>query len=313
MITALEEPRAVERGRVHADQLDAVPALVVRLGLVPEQTARDHGHVVRRPSSDFAQLGQQVRGRLDAGRVVLVEHQEVWAAGRSARAARILTPGGLRSRAMIRHRPAPAARDRPAARAPPLPRARDAPRRADRGRRAHEETASPAPAAARGCAGSSPTRASTARAAAPYERHRLLALQLREQPELLAPPLRLLQVSPDRPLERCSCGHGDRADVSIDIDNPQVELEMDVHELTFADESFDAVLALHVLDAVADERDAPSPSSTACSGDGGRRDPPGADRRPGSPLRARASRAPASRPRSSPPPTSARRRSRGTG
>ena len=85
-----------------------------------------------------------------------------------------------------------------------------------------------------------------------YERHRLLALQLREQPELLAPPLRLLQVSPDRPLEALFVREGVER-VSIDIDNPEVGLQMDVHELTFPDESFDAVVALHVLDAVADQ------------------------------------------------------------
>ena len=85
-----------------------------------------------------------------------------------------------------------------------------------------------------------------------YERHRLLALQLRQRPELLAPPLRLLQVSPDRPLESLFVREGVER-VSIDIDNPEVGLQMDVHELTFQDESFDAVVALHVLDAVADQ------------------------------------------------------------
>ena len=85
-----------------------------------------------------------------------------------------------------------------------------------------------------------------------YERHRLLALQLREQPELLSPPLRILQVSPDRPLESLFVREGVER-VSIDIDNAEVGLQMDVQELTFPDESFDAVVALHVLDAVADE------------------------------------------------------------
>ncbi len=86
-----------------------------------------------------------------------------------------------------------------------------------------------------------------------YERHRLLALQLRERPALLAPPIKLLQVSPDRPLERLVTRAGIER-VSIDVDNPQVELEMDVRELTFEDGSFDAALALHVLCEV-DERE----------------------------------------------------------
>ena len=101
-----------------------------------------------------------------------------------------------------------------------------------------------------------------------YERHRLLALQLREHPELLAPPLRLLQVSPDRPLERLVSRPGIER-TSIDIDNPQVELEMDVRELTFADASFDAALALHVLCEV-DERDRALAQLHRVLGDGGR-------------------------------------------
>jgi SAM-dependent methyltransferase len=85
-----------------------------------------------------------------------------------------------------------------------------------------------------------------------YERHRLLALHLQRDRGLLSPPLRLLQVSPDRPLERLLARAGiDR--VSIDLDNPNVDLLMDVHALRFSDESFDAVLALHVVDAVADQ------------------------------------------------------------
>ena len=86
-----------------------------------------------------------------------------------------------------------------------------------------------------------------------YERHRLLALQLQRDPGLLSPPLRLLQVSPDRPLERLLAGRGVER-VSIDLDNPNVDLLMDVHALGFPDESFDAVLALHVVDAVADQQ-----------------------------------------------------------
>ena len=86
-----------------------------------------------------------------------------------------------------------------------------------------------------------------------YERHRLLALLLERRPELLAPPLRLLQVSPDRPLEPLLARDGiDR--VSIDLDDTTVDLQMDVENLTFEDASFDAVLALHVLDAVGDQR-----------------------------------------------------------
>lgn len=85
-----------------------------------------------------------------------------------------------------------------------------------------------------------------------YERHRLLALHLNAHPELLAPPLRVLQVSPDRPLERMLRREG-LSVVSIDLDNPTVDFQMDVQDLSFEGESFDAVLCLDVLDSVPDQ------------------------------------------------------------
>jgi SAM-dependent methyltransferase len=101
-----------------------------------------------------------------------------------------------------------------------------------------------------------------------YERHRLLALQLRARPRLLAPPIKLLQVSPDRPLERLVTRAGIER-VSVDVDNPQVELEMDVRELTFEDGSFDVALALHVL-CVVDERERALSELHRVLDDGGR-------------------------------------------
>lgn len=85
-----------------------------------------------------------------------------------------------------------------------------------------------------------------------YERHRLLALYFERRPELLTPPLDLLQVSPDRPLERFMARKGIQR-TTIDLDNPGADLSMDVHELAFADRSFDIVLCSAVLDAVADQ------------------------------------------------------------
>jgi SAM-dependent methyltransferase len=62
----------------------------------------------------------------------------------------------------------------------------------------------------------------------------------------------VLQVSPDRPLERLVTRSGIER-VTIDLDNPHVDQAMDVHALTFPGASFDAVLALAVLDVVADQ------------------------------------------------------------
>lgn len=85
-----------------------------------------------------------------------------------------------------------------------------------------------------------------------YERHRMLALHLERRPDLLAPPLTLLQVSPDRPLEPLLARDGIER-VSIDLDDTTVDLRMDVEDLAFEDESFDAILALAVLDVVGDQ------------------------------------------------------------
>ena len=76
---AAAQRRAVVRRRVDADDLDAVPPLVVRVVLVPEQPARDDRHVVL-VRERLAELGQQLRGRLDPGPVVLVEDEQALAA-----------------------------------------------------------------------------------------------------------------------------------------------------------------------------------------------------------------------------------------
>lgn len=85
-----------------------------------------------------------------------------------------------------------------------------------------------------------------------YERNRLLALYLERRPAARA-QLDLLQVPPDRPLERVLAQEGIRQ-TTIDVDNPGVDRSTDVHEPTFADRSFDVVVCLTVLDVVADER-----------------------------------------------------------
>ncbi len=62
-----------ERGRRDADDLDAVPCLPPRTGAA--RRACDHGHGVR-PGQPLAQLGQELRRRLGARPVVLVQHEK---------------------------------------------------------------------------------------------------------------------------------------------------------------------------------------------------------------------------------------------
>ena len=64
---------AGERGRGYADDLDAVPCLPPRTGAA--RRACDDGHGVR-PGQPLAQLGQELRRRLGARPVVLVQHEK---------------------------------------------------------------------------------------------------------------------------------------------------------------------------------------------------------------------------------------------
>ena len=212
---------------MHPHDLDPVATLVVRLVLVPVEPARDHRHVVI-GRERLAQLGEQVRRRLDAGPVVLVEDEQPRTAGRGHRRVRILTAVPRYARARMagsrlhRLRTAPAT-----VRAAPIPSL--ATRLAGRvvALRARRQTRSPARVAAWHLKRFVAYPSLYCPRCGSYERHRLLALHLDRRPDLLAPPLALLQVSPDRPLERLLDATGiDR--ISIDIDNPTVDLEMDV-------------------------------------------------------------------------------------
>jgi SAM-dependent methyltransferase len=80
-----------------------------------------------------------------------------------------------------------------------------------------------------------------------YERHRALCLLLDAEPDLVAPPLRLLHVAPEPALERRLRRPGVDY-VSIDLEYPLAMYRMDLTQMTFEDESFDVVLCLHVFE-----------------------------------------------------------------
>jgi glycosyltransferase involved in cell wall biosynthesis/predicted glycosyltransferase/SAM-dependent methyltransferase len=86
------------------------------------------------------------------------------------------------------------------------------------------------------------------------ERHRQLALYLRERTPLFASPLRLLHVAPEPALERIFRAHRDLDYVNLDLCSPLADVRMDLTRLTFDAETFDVVLAVHVLEHVEDDR-----------------------------------------------------------
>ncbi len=85
------------------------------------------------------------------------------------------------------------------------------------------------------------------------ERHRLLWLYLQEKTNFFDKPIRLLHVAPEicfvERFERLS--HIDY--LSADLDSPWAQVKMDLHDVPFADNSFDVALCNHVMEHVRDD------------------------------------------------------------
>lgn len=89
-----------------------------------------------------------------------------------------------------------------------------------------------------------------------YQRHRLLALFLQNKTDIFSDGLKILHVAPEYGVRHLlKSFHGPNY-TSIDIDAPLADRKMDVTDLEFEDNSFDAVLCYHVLEKVADDRKA---------------------------------------------------------
>ena len=85
------------------------------------------------------------------------------------------------------------------------------------------------------------------------ERHRLLWLYLQERTDFFEKPIRLLHVAP----EICFVERFERLPridyISADLDSPWAQVKMDLHDVPFADNSFDVVLCNHVMEHVRDD------------------------------------------------------------
>jgi SAM-dependent methyltransferase len=86
------------------------------------------------------------------------------------------------------------------------------------------------------------------------ERHRLLWLYLQERTNFFTDQLRVLHIAPERCfVKRFEAFHRLRY-VTADLKSPLAKIRIDVQDIPFEDDFFDAVLCNHVLEHVEDDR-----------------------------------------------------------
>lgn len=86
------------------------------------------------------------------------------------------------------------------------------------------------------------------------ERHRLLWLYLKRDTDFFSQPKKVLHVAP----EQCFYGRFRKMQnldyTTADLDSPIADIEMDIHDIPFAENTFDVVFCNHVLEHVDDDQ-----------------------------------------------------------
>lgn len=85
------------------------------------------------------------------------------------------------------------------------------------------------------------------------ERHRLIWLYLKERTNFFSRDQHVLHIAPEACfIRRFEARHRDRY-ITADIESPLAKVKMDIHQIPFADNTFDVVLCNHVLEHVNDD------------------------------------------------------------
>jgi SAM-dependent methyltransferase len=85
------------------------------------------------------------------------------------------------------------------------------------------------------------------------ERHRLIWLYLKDKTNFFSEKLSVLHIAPEhcymKPFEK----HHGANYITADIESPLAKVKMDIHQIPFEDNHFDAILCNHVLEHVNDD------------------------------------------------------------
>jgi SAM-dependent methyltransferase len=88
------------------------------------------------------------------------------------------------------------------------------------------------------------------------ERHRLMWLFLQQNTDFFTADLDILHIAPELCfIDRFRAIHGDKY-ITADLDSPLADVKLDVHSIPFDTNSFDVVFCNHVLEHVADDKQA---------------------------------------------------------
>ena len=86
------------------------------------------------------------------------------------------------------------------------------------------------------------------------ERHRLMQLYLQRRTSFFRDTLKVLHVAP----EHCFISRFEKLPnldyITADIESPLAKVKMDIHQIPFADNTFDVAFCNHVMEHVADDR-----------------------------------------------------------
>lgn len=85
------------------------------------------------------------------------------------------------------------------------------------------------------------------------ERHRLIWVYLQQQTDFFKKPKQVLHIAPEACfINRFEKIHGEGY-ITADIESPLAKVKMDIHQIPFAENTFDVVLCNHVLEHVRDD------------------------------------------------------------